>query len=227
MFRPGALIKVLVILHLFSLLLGVVLLFRNAVFSGSFQISHQVLVTFSNTTNTAWGSAPGKTIKTTRNQSCFFSSSSSFLCFWWNNGCLLYLSHSSVSSAGQLLSWQQGSEPELGSLLGRRRPGQPLQTAAGIRPLVAPPDWPLHNPHLNPVCRCFVFYFVFYSNLTLTLRTLLSICRTGPDTVVLNPSEPSKEKEKQGFFRAIKKKKKKSQMVTCMCFFFFPPVLFF
>ncbi|XP_039666904.1 cyclin-dependent kinase-like 5 isoform X6 [Perca fluviatilis] len=38
---------------------------------------------------------------------------------------------------------------------------------------------------------------------------------TGPDTVVLNPSEPSKEKEKQGFFRAIKKKKKKSQMVTC------------
>uniref|UniRef100_A0A674PFP1 Cyclin-dependent kinase-like 5 n=1 Tax=Takifugu rubripes TaxID=31033 RepID=A0A674PFP1_TAKRU len=37
---------------------------------------------------------------------------------------------------------------------------------------------------------------------------------TGPDTVVLNPSEPSKEKEKQGFFRAIKKKKKKSQMVT-------------
>lgn len=37
---------------------------------------------------------------------------------------------------------------------------------------------------------------------------------TGPDTVVLNPSEPSKEKEKQGFFRAIKKKKKKSQMVA-------------
>ncbi|XP_051232792.1 cyclin-dependent kinase-like 5 isoform X1 [Dicentrarchus labrax] len=36
---------------------------------------------------------------------------------------------------------------------------------------------------------------------------------TGPDTVVLNPSEPSKEKEKQGFFRAIKKKKKKSQMM--------------
>ncbi|XP_061593896.1 cyclin-dependent kinase-like 5 isoform X3 [Cololabis saira] len=35
---------------------------------------------------------------------------------------------------------------------------------------------------------------------------------TGPDTVVLNSSEPSKEKEKQGFFRAMKKKKKKSQM---------------
>ncbi|XP_054645027.1 cyclin-dependent kinase-like 5 [Dunckerocampus dactyliophorus] len=36
---------------------------------------------------------------------------------------------------------------------------------------------------------------------------------TGPDTVVLNPAEPSKEKEKQGFFRAMKKKKKKPQMV--------------
>lgn len=47
-------------------------------------------------------------------------------------------------------------------------------------------------------------------------RTICFISRTGPDTVVLNPSEPSKEKEKQGFFRAIKKKKKKSQMVTCM-----------
>ncbi|XP_058494350.1 cyclin-dependent kinase-like 5 isoform X1 [Solea solea] len=36
---------------------------------------------------------------------------------------------------------------------------------------------------------------------------------TGPDTVVLSASEPSKEKEKQSFFRAIKKKKKKAQMV--------------
>ncbi|XP_029905199.1 cyclin-dependent kinase-like 5 isoform X3 [Myripristis murdjan] len=36
---------------------------------------------------------------------------------------------------------------------------------------------------------------------------------SGPETVVMNTSEPSKEKEKQGFFRAIKKKKKKSQMV--------------
>uniref|UniRef100_A0A667YCQ1 Cyclin-dependent kinase-like 5 n=1 Tax=Myripristis murdjan TaxID=586833 RepID=A0A667YCQ1_9TELE len=35
----------------------------------------------------------------------------------------------------------------------------------------------------------------------------------GPETVVMNTSEPSKEKEKQGFFRAIKKKKKKSQMM--------------
>ncbi|KAM7013290.1 cyclin-dependent kinase-like 5 isoform 6-T7 [Tautogolabrus adspersus] len=41
---------------------------------------------------------------------------------------------------------------------------------------------------------------------------------TGPDTVVLNSSEPSKEKEKQGFFRAIKKKKKKSQM-SCSSLF--------
>ncbi len=48
------------------------------------------------------------------------------------------------------------------------------------------------------------------------LSALCFIFRTGPDTVVLNPSEPSKEKEKQGFFRAIKKKKKKSQMVTRM-----------
>ncbi|XP_061833495.2 cyclin-dependent kinase-like 5 isoform X1 [Nerophis lumbriciformis] len=36
---------------------------------------------------------------------------------------------------------------------------------------------------------------------------------TGPDTLVLNPAEPSKEKEKAGFFRAMKKKKKKPQMV--------------
>lgn len=50
------------------------------------------------------------------------------------------------------------------------------------------------------------------------LRAVCVVFRTGPDTVVLNPSEPSKEKEKQGFFRAIKKKKKKSQMVTCTCF---------
>lgn len=50
----------------------------------------------------------------------------------------------------------------------------------------------------------------------ITLITLCFYFRTGPDTVVLNASEPSKEKEKQGFFRAIKKKKKKSQMVCCV-----------
>lgn len=31
--------------------------------------------------------------------------------------------------------------------------------------------------------------------------------------MVMNPPEPTKEKEKQGFFRAIKKKKKKTQIV--------------
>ncbi|XP_061539134.1 cyclin-dependent kinase-like 5 isoform X3 [Phycodurus eques] len=41
---------------------------------------------------------------------------------------------------------------------------------------------------------------------------------TGPDTVVLNTAEPSKEKEKQGFFRAIKKKKKKPQMLPQFVF---------
>lgn len=50
----------------------------------------------------------------------------------------------------------------------------------------------------------------------ITLITLCFYFRTGPDTVVLSASEPSKEKEKQGFFRAIKKKKKKSQMVCCV-----------
>lgn len=49
----------------------------------------------------------------------------------------------------------------------------------------------------------------------MVLNAVCCTFRTGPDTVVLNAAEPSKEKEKQGFFRAIKKKKKKSQMVTC------------
>uniref|UniRef100_A0AAV2LNK2 Uncharacterized protein n=1 Tax=Knipowitschia caucasica TaxID=637954 RepID=A0AAV2LNK2_KNICA len=34
----------------------------------------------------------------------------------------------------------------------------------------------------------------------------------GAEVMVINPPEPIKEKEKQGFFRAIKKKKKKTQM---------------
>lgn len=38
--------------------------------------------------------------------------------------------------------------------------------------------------------------------------------RTGPEPLDLGPPEPAKEKEKQGFFRAIKKKKKKSQAVS-------------
>uniref|UniRef100_A0AAR2KIX9 Protein kinase domain-containing protein n=1 Tax=Pygocentrus nattereri TaxID=42514 RepID=A0AAR2KIX9_PYGNA len=37
---------------------------------------------------------------------------------------------------------------------------------------------------------------------------------TGPEPLDLSPPEPAKEKEKQGFFRAIKKKKKKSQTVS-------------
>uniref|UniRef100_A0A3B1JGX1 Cyclin dependent kinase like 5 n=1 Tax=Astyanax mexicanus TaxID=7994 RepID=A0A3B1JGX1_ASTMX len=37
---------------------------------------------------------------------------------------------------------------------------------------------------------------------------------TGPEALELSPPEPAKEKEKQGFFRAIKKKKKKSQTVS-------------
>lgn len=45
------------------------------------------------------------------------------------------------------------------------------------------------------------------------LCCVFDVCRTGPEAVSMNPPEPSKEKEKQGFFRAIKKKKKKSQTV--------------
>lgn len=37
--------------------------------------------------------------------------------------------------------------------------------------------------------------------------------RTAAEAMVMNPPEPAKEKEKQGFFRAIKKKKKKTQIV--------------
>lgn len=37
--------------------------------------------------------------------------------------------------------------------------------------------------------------------------------RTAAEAMVMNPPEPVKEKEKQGFFRAIKKKKKKTQIV--------------
>lgn len=36
----------------------------------------------------------------------------------------------------------------------------------------------------------------------------------------MNPPEPAKEKEKQGFFRAIKKKKKKSQIVRLLMTFY-------
>lgn len=42
------------------------------------------------------------------------------------------------------------------------------------------------------------------------------LCRTAAEAMVMNPLEPVKEKEKQGFFRAIKKKKKKTQMVRSL-----------
>lgn len=40
--------------------------------------------------------------------------------------------------------------------------------------------------------------------------------RTAAEAMVMNPPEPVKEKEKQGFFRAIKKKKKKTQTVRSL-----------
>lgn len=40
--------------------------------------------------------------------------------------------------------------------------------------------------------------------------------RTAAEAMVMNPPEPVKEKEKQGFFRAIKKKKKKTQIVRSL-----------
>lgn len=45
-------------------------------------------------------------------------------------------------------------------------------------------------------------------------------CRTAAEAMVMNPPEPTKEKEKQGFFRAIKKKKKKTQIVRLLLLFF-------
>lgn len=42
---------------------------------------------------------------------------------------------------------------------------------------------------------------------------MLVFCRTAAEAMVMNPPEPTKEKEKQGFFRSIKKKKKKTQIV--------------
>lgn len=48
------------------------------------------------------------------------------------------------------------------------------------------------------------------------------LSRTAAEAMVMNPPEPTKEKEKQGFFRSIKKKKKKTQIVRWS----FHPVLF-
>lgn len=45
------------------------------------------------------------------------------------------------------------------------------------------------------------------------MKPVLVFCRTAAEAMVMNPPEPAKEKEKQGFFRSIKKKKKKTQIV--------------
>lgn len=119
-------------------------------------------------------------------------------------------------------------------------PGQTTpSTTAGVRagPRACPgtavvtPNVNLHStpgkyaclPHLKEdfSLNCFAQFVRNWSwkkkNLSvLMLSPFCLIFRTGPDTVVLNASEPSKEKEKQGFFKAMKKKKKKSQMVSCL-----------
>lgn len=46
--------------------------------------------------------------------------------------------------------------------------------------------------------------------------------RNNSEAMVLNPPEIPKQKEKQGFFRAIKKKKKKSQPVSLTLFSYLP-----
>lgn len=46
--------------------------------------------------------------------------------------------------------------------------------------------------------------------------------RNNSEAMVLNPPEIPKQKEKQGFFRAIKKKKKKSQPVSLILFSYLP-----
>lgn len=49
---------------------------------------------------------------------------------------------------------------------------------------------------------------------TLCVYNTHFLTRTAAEAMVMNPPEPTKEKEKQGFFRAIKKKKKKTQIVS-------------
>lgn len=57
--------------------------------------------------------------------------------------------------------------------------------------------------------RCDFVWFVHRNQLFLSQL----LRRTAAEAMVMNPLEPVKEKEKQGFFRAIKKKKKKTQIV--------------
>uniref|UniRef100_A0A673M732 Cyclin-dependent kinase-like 5 n=1 Tax=Sinocyclocheilus rhinocerous TaxID=307959 RepID=A0A673M732_9TELE len=56
------------------------------------------------------------------------------------------------------------------------------------------------SPKEKPHSRCIQLYNNYF-------------CRNNSETMVMNPPEVPKQKEKQGFFRAIKKKKKKSQPV--------------
>lgn len=68
------------------------------------------------------------------------------------------------------------------------------------------------NVHLH-VC---VTVFFLLSVLCQMNNFLCLPCRTAAEAMVMNPPEPTKEKEKQGFFRAIKKKKKKTQIVRLL-----------
>lgn len=68
------------------------------------------------------------------------------------------------------------------------------------------------NVHLH-VC---VTVFLLFSVLCQMNNFLCLPCRTAAEAMVMNPPEPTKEKEKQGFFRAIKKKKKKTQIVRLL-----------
>lgn len=68
------------------------------------------------------------------------------------------------------------------------------------------------NVHLH-VC---VTVFFLFSVLCQMNNFLCLPCRTAAEAMVMNPPEPTKEKEKQGFFRAIKKKKKKTQIVRLL-----------
>lgn len=68
--------------------------------------------------------------------------------------------------------------------------------------------------HLH-VCTTVLFLVSYFLCVKSTFIFFFHVlpCRTAAEAMVMNPPEPTKEKEKQGFFRAIKKKKKKTQIV--------------
>lgn len=68
------------------------------------------------------------------------------------------------------------------------------------------------NMHLH-VCATVFFLFSVLCQMN---NFLCLPSRTAAEAMVMNPPEPTKEKEKQGFFRAIKKKKKKTQIVRLL-----------